>query len=243
MHDRIQELISDFLYHGTTPEQETELFDLCSKYPASAELLRRHLLLSLKLRKLREGTEIKPELRNETLRRINLLQAQREQSDTSSTTIVPSSPRRLGFAHLFGAVAATAVIAVFITLAFRGYHAPTPSTAAVAPIIDTFVVVLKDTVTQLQPVYIVRTERTREVPESPVSITDDAGPEGIAAQARSTTEAIGQGQGRDDEVHTESMAIAQLPLQERTRHFLEQYNAMLTSVESVQLTSNDRISD
>ena len=51
MNDRIEELIVSYLHRGSTPEQERELFEACKNNSEVAALLRRHVTMSLKLRR------------------------------------------------------------------------------------------------------------------------------------------------------------------------------------------------
>src|SRR5512143_2705107 len=108
MNERIEELILAYLHRGSTPDQERELFEACKADPEAAKLLRRHVILSLKLRQLREDTEVPAESRNQLLVRINEEQA-RLAAEHPAKVVTGNIPvRRFGWAHLFGGALATA---------------------------------------------------------------------------------------------------------------------------------------
>ncbi len=263
MNERIQELISAYLHRGSTPEQERELFEACSRNPETAELLRQHLVLSLKLRGLRDEVQVPSDLRNDVLLRINALEADgiRNEEAQSAAATGTSSRRRFGFAHLFGTGLATAACAVAIVLLSGD---PDPESAGllqpVAQAQDTVYIVKKDTVTQLRevdrPVYIVRNAPAAPVLQEP-SATDQgelasealAAPESRAEAERTTrpeppapvTPASVPTRAGDSPTLAEVQPREVATREAKTENFIEQYNSMLVSVETVRLSSKDRI--
>ena len=91
MNERLQELVDLFIHRGCTPEQEKELFDACLHDPGAAETVRQQLLLSLKIRGMREQAEVPAEIRNELFRKINLIAAEAE----SKPARTPAFSRRI----------------------------------------------------------------------------------------------------------------------------------------------------
>lgn len=241
MNERIHELISGYLHGGNTPAEEKELFDACGSNPETAELLRQHLMLSLRLRSLREQTTVPQDLGNAVLLRINELQAEREAANPAPVPMREAAEppvRRFGWVHLFGASLATASLAALLVFLVPDSDAPI---AMVEGGRDTVTVVRADTVTQVReistPVYIVR-----NVP-APAGTQRASDP--TQMQAEEVAEAI---------TPLEDQQVREFPIQSaladvitsgqreaRVLHFLEQYNSMLATVESVQLSSKDRV--
>jgi hypothetical protein len=286
MNERIQELISAYLHRGSTPEQERELFDACSRNPETAELLRQHLILSLKLHGLRDDVRVPTDLHNSVLRRINALEAEgmhreaerirkeeagtRLHADSSATQASVDRPsvshpgRRFGWAHLLGTGVAGAVCALAFLLLSGG---PGTDTAMqpVAGLQDTVFVVKTDTLTQLReverPVYIVRNVPVPDRAKSsmPAGVSDaDLRSDGVTE----TEDALADGASQEDtqpaNLSGEGIVPTQKPSEpvfhfadlqrqdhgtreEKTQNYLEQYNSMLVSVESVQLSTKDRL--
>ena len=271
MNERIQELITAYLHKGSTPQQEKELFEACGKQPEIAEYLRKHLYLSLKLKQLQENTEVPRDLHNAVLRRVNELEAVSTAPAASSSAMRLSpteSVRRFGWRHVLGsalAAAATMFVLMFLLPAGEG----PPPDLALTPVqyrIDTLIVTRTDTITQLRevtkPVYIVK---YRTLPEGqPVedgaqaavspqmavqtqtaddiqpadSNTDASGEDGpLLAEALPTHDASVP----SHRPMTADLGEAQTFQTEREKNYLEQYNDMLIAVESVELTSDDRI--
>ncbi|MBN1449043.1 MAG: hypothetical protein JXA28_14020 [Bacteroidetes bacterium] len=197
MNDRIQELITAYLHRGSSPEQERELFEACRNDPDIADSLRRHLILSLKLRTLRDSTQVDEELHRAVGKRIDAL----EQAG-DATTVSPAMPipaRRFTFRHVFGAaVGAAAAAALFMMLLLpRTTDSPEPNTALVASASDTVYIVRKDTVRQVRkvsvPVYIVRNESPSRTDHPEVTAVDDT-PD--IAEARTPYDGV---EDRDDQ--------------------------------------------
>ncbi|MCB2205413.1 hypothetical protein KQI65_11755 [bacterium] len=188
MNERIQELITAYLHRGSTAEQERELFDACKRDPEVAEQLRQHLILSLKLRKLRDDVTVPPTLHEALNSRIASLAVDNsaaEDTDTSSTAVPAAAPapapRRFRLVHLFGTgVATAAAAAALVLLLLPGPETTLPiSGSPVARLTDTMYIIKKDTVTQLREV-------TREVY---IARNDNPAPSSVQQpQTVSTTE-------------------------------------------------------
>ncbi len=266
MNERIQELISAYLHRGSTPEQERELFEACSRNPETAELLRQHLVLSLKLRGLRDDVQVPSDLQSTVLRRINSLEAEGLRSETlpSATAVDQDGKRRFGLIHLFGTGLATAACAVAILLLSGSPdQEPAARLQTVAQVQDTVYIVEKDTVTQLReverPVYIVRNVPAEPVLESPA--TNDQGD--LAAKAGNNApvrETVSDPATQANREAPAPVSPARIPTraedlpalaemqpgeaatrEAKTENYIEQYNSMLVSVETVRLSSKDRI--
>ena len=257
MNEHIQELITAYLHRGSTTEQERELFDACKRDPEIAEQLRQHLILSLKLRQLRDDVTVGEDLHAAMARRIDSLAPSVEES-----VVYQPAPRRFSLAQVFGTGMATAAAAAVLVLLLLPDPEPLSLTASnMQPVADTVFVVEKDTVTQVREVtrnvYLAAqtpsAERVRpEASETPDAITDrhlaDRGdtvqPEDIT-QAEDTVNDASATDRTPPPVDNRDLADARpIPSEnpgEATRNYLDQYNAMLVSVASVELTSADRI--
>jgi hypothetical protein len=239
MNERIEELIIAYLHRGSTPEQERELFEACKTNAATANMLRQHLIMSLKLRQLRNETEVPLDVQNALLRRIN------ETVISETPARVPAAiPARRGFgwAHLFGASLATAAAAVLVLfLVLPGTPSPLgPQTAGVI-VRDTVLLTRTDTLVQVKstriPVYIVRNEKPA-APAPAGTAPDAANTPGITERVTPAPVAPFVDPSDLATLHTPSLAEARAS---EAPSFLEQYNAMLISVEKVRLTSSDRV--
>lgn len=263
MNNRIEELILAYLHRGSTPEQEKELFEACKADPEAAKLLRQHVILSLKLRQLREGADVPAETRNNLLLRINEEEARLAVERPSKTAAARIPERRFGWAHLFGGALATAVVTAAAFFFFYPAADPAVETAAIpAAIHDTVLVARTDTL-----VRVVRVARVVSRPED-VSIAAErknaVTPRGIAlpeATPADIAAQIPEGQNRSDDTRRQepgalqetavvpaqnpdsearSTAIAEGSLRDGVS-YLEQYNAMLVSLEKVRINAGDRI--
>ena len=105
MNERLQELMESFLHRGCTPEEETELFDACLNDPHAAEAVRQQLILSLKIRKLRDEAEVPLEVRNELFRKINTIAAETPAEPERKRAFAWLGGFRLGWSHAVVAVA------------------------------------------------------------------------------------------------------------------------------------------
>ncbi len=265
MNERIEELISAYLHRGSTPEQERELFEACSRHPETAELLRQHLVLSLKIRTLREDVQVPTEVRNEVLRRVNTLETEglRREELPQPHEASAAPRRRFGWAHLLGTGFAAASCTVAILLWTGNSEESSTALQSVAQLQDTVYIVKKDTVTQLReidrPVYIVRSDTRAPSDAGPrIDAQDD-----IARRQESPTSA--QDEDAVPELGTQpgdavpvmpvlipsvtggTVSIAEvrdpetMTREEKAQSYIEQYNSMLVSVESVRLSSKDRL--
>jgi hypothetical protein len=184
MNEHIQELITAYLHRGSSPEQEQELFDACRRDPEIAEQLRQHLILSLKLRSLRDDVTVEPALHDAVKRRIAAA------DDAAHAGVVPDMesrhaaapappPRRFRLVHLFGTGVATAAAAAALVLLLLPDSAPLSRREAmpVANLADTVYIVKKDTVTQLREVtrtvYVAEAEK-RSAPADAAIVDADA---------------------------------------------------------------------
>ena len=172
MNEHIQELISAYLHPGSTPEQEKELFEACRNDPEAAEHLRQHLIMSLKLRRLRDDVTVSSELHASLERRIDAIDLP-EETEEVQPVAVPVTNRGLRLAHLFGTGLATAAAAVILVLLLPADPEPgLPSeTAVLLKPSDTVYVIERDTVRQIReierPVYIVRNAPAESDAEQP----------------------------------------------------------------------------
>lgn len=287
MNERIQELISAYLHRGSTPEQERQLFEACSRNPETAELLRQHLILSLKLHTLRDAVEVPSEVHNGLLRRINAMEAENAAAATraqsavqrtpSPSTAVHTSapgptPRRFGWTHLFGTGLAGAA-AVLLLSFWMDSPAPDSARSPISLSHDTVMVLRTDTLTRVReierPVYIVRGPATTAdetqvsailppegndagrvsptagdatpttVDASPATV--DASPTTLDAASISENNTPLSAAVEDNTGMAVADARAASPRVEKTQNFLAQYNSMLVSVESVSLSTKDRL--
>lgn len=284
MNEHIQELISAYLHRGSTPEQERELFDACRRDPEIAEQLRQHLILSLKLRGLRDDVTVSPSLHAAVAQRIAEASAPAASPDAEHEIAAAPAPppRRFRLAHLFGTGVATAAAAAALVLLLLPETDPgsARSTQPVANLADTVYIVEKDTVTQLREVtrtvYIAAAEnaaggeKVRAVENAhpragtpvqdggtdlaqrsdgpspredsaprPANIADETAPD--AARPADPVSPSGNPAGMEDRSFADARPVEPLSTRAQTKNYLEQYNAMLVAVASVQLTSADRI--
>jgi hypothetical protein len=285
MNDRIQELITAYLHRGATPAQERELFEACSRQPETAELLRSHLVLSLKLRNLRDETHAPLDARNNVLRRINTLETEGIQRETTRSGQRGNKRRDATFnwLQLTTTAAATAALVAALFLWYPDNDNAARTTLPIAHLPDTVYIVEKDTVTQIleieRPVTIVRTiTASSEIDDAaapaaitpvrdPRSLETDAGAESgfaeamepeamedaasplstdaeqdlITAAESDTTDGQNKAESTRHGQNLPPVTAEMLPLEERTQTYLEQYNTMLVSVESVRISAKDRI--
>jgi hypothetical protein len=266
MNEHIQKLISAYLHRGSTPAQEKELFEACKRDPQTAELLRQHLILSLKLRQLRDDVNVAPSLHAAVTQRIAALDR------TPAPTVLPV-PRRFRLAHLFGTGIATAAAAAALALLLwpdSGIEMPADS-RMVANVADTVYIVKKDTVTQLRDVvrnvYIAEAaprssqEGRTAKPEDGSAADSDVLREPSNAISRipvhdipavpaseHLTDASAPVRDSANEDAGEAMIADARPVEtlsprEQARNYLEQYNSMLVTVASVRITNEDRITN
>lgn len=242
MNDRIEELILAYLHRGSTPEQERELFEACKTDAATAAMLRQHLILSLKLRQLRDEAQVPLDVQNTLLRRIN--ETVVEEDEPARVPVAAPARRGFGWAHLFGASMATAAAAIALFIALLP---GTPDT----PVQDTAAVTLRDTIlmTRTDTVIQVRTLRApsniaRAHTPAPVLQTQGA-PDQNGNPGLTQLEAP---QPVPAPVSAEDVtSLPAVPPALASNHtneqptFLEQYNSMLVSIERVRLTAEDRV--
>lgn len=232
MDERTHELITAFLLRDTTPEQERELFAACMRDPGLAALLRDEMALSLKLRSLRDATVVPEDLAAELKGRINLLEAESARAVRARRWAMPTSFSlpRFSWAQL-SAAATVPALAVALFFLLRGGDAPLP-----APTAATITVVRTDTLTRVRevrtPVYIVRRE---SAPSTTVAATAGGGAErsGIAETAAAPT--------GENVATPQPVAVPEIAQSERERSYLDQYNEMLVTVESIHISDGDRI--
>jgi hypothetical protein len=242
MNDRIEELILAYLHRGSTPEQERELFEACKTDAATAAMLRQHLILSLKLRQLRDEAQVPLDVQNSLLRRIN--ETVIEEDEPARVPVAVPARRGFGWAHLFGASMATAAaaIALFVALLPGTSDTPVQDTAAVT-MRDTVLLTRTDTVIQVRtlraPSNIARTETPAPVLQNQ-STPDESGNPGLA-QLEAPKPAPAPVSAEDiTSLPAVPPALASNHTSEQST-FLEQYNNMLVSIERVRLTAEDRV--
>ncbi|PLX30293.1 MAG: hypothetical protein C0600_08165 [Ignavibacteria bacterium] len=265
MNEQMQELITAYLHRGITPEQEKELFEACKNDPSVAEHLRQHLVLSLKLRRLRDDVTVSSALHASLERRLETIDLPEEQEDLQPV-IMPERSGGFRLAHLFGTGVAAAAAAVVVMLLSRpepGIDQPTATADAGTPA-DTVYVIERDTIRQVQeierPVYIVKRVPVQddatdpasppaqeqlalhqEVEPTPGSPDPETAPE-TADIETAVPDAHGIPQEtQDTPMFVDARPVATPAAEQKTQNYLDQYNAMLVSVESVQLTAQDRI--
>ncbi|MDH7515348.1 MAG: hypothetical protein QHI48_05715 [Bacteroidota bacterium] len=237
MIDHIEELIVAYLHRGLSQEQERELFDACRNNPDVATLLRQHVVLSLKLRAVRDRTEVPLETRNELIERINALPVPQETA--------PVGPRRRYTPmHLFGGMFATAAVTacvVFLLLPIRG----TPPASPVAMVHDTVAVTLRDTVTVVRTV---RIDARRSAAEtvSPAAVeSGNLAVSGDVSKDSRTAETGGDEpilvKETDDDLNIVDVADVAEARRTSGPSWIQQYNVMLSRLETVKISSNDRI--
>ena len=238
MNEHIHELISSYLHGGNTPAQDRELFEACSKHPETAELLRSHLILSLKLRSLREQTEVPTDIRNSLLLRVNELQSERERNPLP-TNLPRERVHRFGWAHILGSSLATAAAAAMLFIMWPDASGPS---SAELQTTDTVRLVKLDTVVQTRnvdkPVYITRVVRERAV--VPADNFVEAPPANNESELPSNPTPVTP--ELENVTFAEVVQVKEQLRQAKVSQYLEQYNSMLASVESVQLSSRDRVS-
>ncbi len=238
MNERLNELTELFLYRGCTPEQEKELFEACLHNPQMAEALRQQLLLSLKIRQLRDRAEVPADVRNELFRKINLIAAENTARDERKPALLWLRNIRLGWSHAaIAAASAAAALVLYLNIGRTPVPEDFPATAYTTfrdtvRIVDTKTVV---TVKERKvPVYIERSplaenEYNPFIKEMvrPVSISD-VDTEALMAYNEHETGA--------------SWNISPLRTMEvQNSDFMVQYARMVSTVEIIELTSEDRV--
>lgn len=247
MNERIEELIVAYLHRGSTPEQERELFEACRDNPDVAQLLRRHLTLSLKIRSLRDETVVPPELHARLIGRINVIEHERH-----SNVAVPFVPKvaggvqRLvfGWRHLAGMAIAGAALATMMFLLMPGGAGDPASTARIVTVTDTLRESRIDTLVTTRTVYRMSPRQTAPVAASDVQPKLDAGvPHETLDDAPGRSEDFADAAptrpartGADTRRGTTGEASdASLP------SYIEQYTSMVSSLDQIMLTSQDRV--
>jgi hypothetical protein len=242
MTERIEELIVAYLHRGSTPEQEQELFEACRSNPDTANLLRQHIVMSLKLRQLRDTVEVPAEARNALLRRLNELPAQEAPPRRRSVLPAWAMGVRFGLHHLVGVAGATAMLFVGFLL-LRPDTGTVPGTAGMAALQrDTVMVTATDTLFLTRevrkPVYIYRAAQEGNSVTG-VAVREQPADDGIA-EARepqpepSVTPPVLPDRGTGHP----SIAANTTP---EAPAYLQQYNEMVLSLEKVRLSSSDRV--
>jgi len=243
MNKKIEELILAYLHRGSTPEQERELFEMCRDNPDISTYLREHLVMSLKLRQLRERTAVPEDAHNSLLRRINELEATAEPEVEEKRRTVAGfgfSPR---WGQVFGSVLATAAVMMLLFFLVQGGWGSGSEEYASIPVIrDTVRQTVTDTVFQLReidkPVYIVKwRSRETEPVTSPDPDSEDnnlvVAEENLIPEPATTIRPLPA--HMDD-----TLTIAEVRAVDQPT-YLEKYTEMVHSLEKVSLTSNDRI--
>ena len=250
MNERIEELIVAYLHRGSTPEQERELFEACRVNPEVSNLLREHLILSLKLRQLRDRTVVPVELQNDVIASINALPSLADNETVRSQDYGYAPQFRFGWKHLaWSTLAGAAVVAVIML--FAGSLMPGPERQLVTQtqtIHDTLHVAQIDTLVRTRvvrtPVYIAQPDNGNqdghELTQSPVQKPGfnpvTASPRSIETATRDEEQQGDTGLKPDDQP-----ALAQGNPKDSQPSYLQQYSEMVVTLEKVRLTSDDRI--
>jgi hypothetical protein len=237
MNEHIEELIIAYLHKGTTPEQEQELFNACRDNPETAQYLREHLILSLKLKQLRNSVEVPLDARNAVITAINELKIESTASKPSTAAV--ETPR-FGWRHLFGTGLAAAALSAAVFFMVNSGPPSQPGIASSSSIHDTLRLVQTDTVTQIReiqkPVFIARnvpapaTTRPDELPSNPVASTSARSIEPSTPASVAPTP-----------VDRVTIETGQLAMQDDATSYLEYYKTMLSTLKIVHITPSDRI--
>jgi hypothetical protein len=247
MNERIEELIVAYLHRGSTPEQERELFEACRDDADVAQLLRRHLTLSLKIRRLRDETEVPPELHARLVGRINEIEHEGRSVAAPFVPKVSTGLQRLvfGWRHLAGTAIAGAALATTVFLLLPGRSVEPDSTARVVTVTDTLRETRIDTLVATRTVYRAATRATAPVamsetlpaqddPVAPPVLQEDAPVRSEdftdIAPVRPARTGIDVRRGTAGESSESSMPS-----------YIEQYTMMVSSLDQIMLTSQDRV--
>jgi hypothetical protein len=240
MNEHIEELIVAYLHRGLTQEQESELFRACSNDPDVANQLRNHVVLSLKLRQLRDEVQVPREVRNSLLERINTIAIEHEPEKEEHRVRFGFSTGVFRWRHMLGTALSGAALAILGFAVFSGGEQTLQGSGQV-----TAANTAPTAVTRIDTVY-------RDVPHN-VYITRS-----VTRQAQPGMEpgiAINTPSPRSDAPSPLTPAIAEnvpaIPPEinlstekpGQQEQFVVQYNAMLASLEKVKLSSNDRVRD
>ena len=249
MNDRIEELIVSYLHRGSSPEQEKELFEACRTNPDVANLLRQHISLSLKLRQLRDNTQVPEETHAVLMRRINEIQIEKTSTQKERRSWFPffDRGRQPVWRPVGTAILATAAFMLALFFFTRpAKEDPGGSATATVSSPDTILFTRIDTVYQTRtirrPVYIVRYEK----PHQDTKGLKDNALSGDSPSELATTPVTPRGDSHAEpvvskDVKPESIpAIAESRLPEQSS-YMQQYTNMVTSLEKIRLSSGDRI--
>lgn len=247
MNERIEELIVAYLHRGSTPEQERELFEACRDNADVAQLLRSHLTLSLKLRRLRDDTEVPPALHARLVSRINEIEHQQAGTPVDPVIArVSGGVQRLvfGWRHLVGTAIAGAALATMAFLLVPGRAVEQDATARIVTVTDTLREMRIDTLVTTRTVYRSARQasdavagRSDAVPQqaAPVPVLQDDAP----ARTEEFAEAAPVRPARSGDAQRRGTA-EESPDQVGTS-YIEQYTMMVSSIEQIHLTSQDRV--
>ena len=209
-----------------------------------------------RLRQLREDTEVPAESRNQLLVRINEEQARLAAEHPAKVVTGKIPVRRFGWAHLFGGALATAAVVAALVFILRPGASPVPETAVVSTVVhDTLVVSKTDTLVRVvrlrQDASLARNNgvpgaRQDAVPPAPSPSLANQNPNG--QEPRPDVQNPNSGGSENDgaeatqQQDTESMspALAEHLIKDGAA-YLEQYNAMVVSLEKVHIGAGDRI--
>lgn len=244
MNDRIEDLIVSYLHRGCTPDEEKELFEACKNHPEASSLLRQHIVLSLKLRQLREKSEVPLEVRNALITRINEMPPQPEEVPTRQE----ERSTRFGWLHLTGAslVGATAVAVLF--LLSKPEPQPIEPLMADRPQTDTVLLSRVDTVIQFRPAVVPRSKQVAsQNSPAPLRTVMDADSRGISQVQEGGTNDTSAGlipplDQRD--IHAAPILLDKKPhalADIKQPSYLEQYQTMVSTLEKVTITMNDKV--
>ncbi len=247
MNDRIEDLIVSYLHRGCTPDEEKELFDACKNHPEASSLLRQHIVLSLKLRQLREKSEVPLEVRNALITRINELPPQPEEVLTRHEVALERR-MRFGWLHLTGAslVGATAVALLF--LLSKPEQRPMEPLMTDRPQTDTVLLSRVDTVIQFRPAAVPRSKQVAsQNSPAPLRSVMDADSRGISQVQDGGTNDTSANQIpvlEQRDIHAAPILLDKKPhalADIKQPSYLEQYQTMVSTLEKVTITMNDKV--
>ena len=236
MNERLNELVDLFLHRGLSPDQEKEWFDACLSDRDAAATVRQQLILSLKIRQLRDQVEVPNDVRNDLFRKINAIEVDETEEKERKPLFGWLGGLHLGWSH--AAVAgATAVALLFILDGSEPAADLQQQMTEVHTVPDTVQLISTDTVREVRtvrvPVYREQNTVAENLPADAQDVATDAtdlDPAGIDLAENSTDQ------------NTDAIDVtAQRIMQVHRGSYMEQYSATVASTEKVHLTGDDRV--
>ena len=240
MNDKIKELLEAFLYGDATPDQERELLELTQHHPEVAEELRQQMVLSLKIRQLRERENVPLEVRNSLLRTINTMAAENTKKEERAQKRSAWLPKlRLGWSHAAVALGAVAIMYFFFLGSPETKIQPAAQEGIASNTFDTVTIVQTDTVREVQQVRVpVRGTQVAEVREEPAP-SREAAPREMPQRTVEPQKAAEP--DRTDALADADSRNSRADYQSTPASMKEEYRDMMLSTETVELTQDDRV--